>query len=245
MELGTIITLGVLAFGAYKINSRNRESEEYKSQLEDAKDKYNDLLKQNEVLINKIDPNKNEHQPDITITGAMKTGGLTYTHNRIILYITNNSSIDVEIGDFKCDLYMAGFKSLLLQPANINQVVIKPGKTVEFTLYAKGGKAISNVGDVKDDYYGLIKSDTYLMDLYMQRGFYIPYEYAPVELDMAFLWFWKGGYEQVRVYNVPCSFEYGGAVWTVGLPWKGYNRASSKAAGSLWNDIEDNEDGEE
>lgn len=236
MELGNLLVLGALAYGVYKIYTRKNESEDdsfYKSKYEDEKEKNADLRKENEELYNKIDPNETEHQPDLVITGAMQSGGLTYTHNMFILYITNNSEIDVEIGDFKCDLYMAGYKSLLLQPANINQVVVKPGKTHAFKLYARGGRAINEVKEVNNEWSQL------------DMGKNIPVEYAPVELDIAFLWFYKGGYEQVRVYNVPCSFEYKGAGWTVSAPWVGYNRAKNQEAGSLWNAIESEENGEE
>ena len=235
MELGSILFLSALAYGFYKLSQRGKESQDsyYKTKYEDEKEKNSDLQDEVEDLNNKINPNENEHQPELSITGSMVVGGVDWTHGRIVLYVTNNSKIDVEIGDFKGDLYMGGYKSLILQPANIAQFTLAPGETKEFTLYARGGNVIQDAGYVYDAFVAL-GLDTWIWN--------IPIEYTPVELDLAFLWFWKGGYEQVRVYGVPCSFEYGGAGWTVGVPWKGYNRAFNQAAGSLWNAIEREEE---
>lgn len=249
MELGTILILGALAFGAYRIASRKSESNSdsyYKEKYEDEKKKNEDLREDNQELVDKVNPNENEHQPDLTITGTMTTGGTYFTHNMIVLHITNNSAIDVEIGDFKCDLYMAGYKSFVLQPANIAQVVIKPGKTVDFKLYARGGQSTQSVWDVWSAFENMINSDPELLAIQPAgEPAKIPVKWSPIELDIAFLWFWKGGYERVNVYNVPCAWDHPFLAWTVGSPWVGYNRAADKAAGSLWNEIEKEENGEE
>lgn len=240
MDLGSILILGALAYGVYyftqgKGSQDNQDDQDYKTKYEDEKQRNEQLQNAVDELEDKVNPNTNEHQPNLSITSIMQSGGLTLSHNSIELVIRNNSSIDVELGDFRCDLYLAGVKSLKLMPANNGQIVIGANKTVTYKMYARGGEAIQDVGEVKRMLNKMLGDDKKKFS----TNTFIPIQMKPVELDVACFWFWKGNDEKLVFYNVPGSFKYRYDGWTVGTPWVGYNAASEsqrKNNPSLWDD---------
>lgn len=239
MELGTILLLGACAYGIYYLKNKTDEvTEEYLDRLEDERQKNEDLQSTVNNLQNIVNPNSTEHQPNLSIAAAMTSGGATLSHNEIDLIIKNESDIDVEIGDFRADLYIAGVKSLKCLPANNGRILIKPGKTVTFRMYARGGEIIQKYNEVKrllNEMIGRDKTE-------LQKDTFIPATDNPIDLDIAFFWFWTGGKQQVNVFNIPGSFRYRYAGWTVATPWAGYNAAvknQRKANPSLWDEYED------
>lgn len=239
MELGTILLLGACAYGIYYFKTESDQvKKDAEKKIKDEQKKNEDLQYAVKNLQDIVNPNAGEHQPNLSMSAIMISGGLTLSHNEIDLVIKNNSKIDVEIGDFRSDLYIAGEKSLKCQPSNNSRVLIKPGKTVTYRLYARGGEIIQKYDNVKRALNSLLDRD----GTSLQKDTFIPVEMNPVDLDIAFFWFWTGGKSPVNVYNIPGSFRYKSAGWTVDTPWTGYNAAvksQRNANPSLWDEYED------
>lgn len=221
MSLKSVISL--IATGAavwfYK-QSLEAEYKEKEAQLQKDREYFLDELAEAE---SKINPNGNSNEAPLAITGTVRFGGLTLNQLEVWLHIKNYSSNEVEIGDIRSNLWVGWKRSERVKPSNGGVWKIPAGKTLKIRLYARGDIAYPN-GDHKEVKRNLcsiagiskIKDNTV-----------ISIDKLPAELDLQYLWYWKGGYEECVVFDVPCDFEYRYAGWTVG-GYDGYNAGREK-----------------
>lgn len=192
-----------------------------------------ELLAANSALENKIDPNLGSYQSPIIFSVTMRSGGQMLEQNEITLNCTNPTDSIVEISDFQARIWVAGYMADLCVPANILSIKIPAKKTVSFRLYARYGKMFRNYIEVKRAlnllYSGKAAST-------MKAGTFIPMENDPVLMNMQYLWVGKGFEDECFAYNIPGSFRWKYAGWTVGS-YVGYNAGNEnqqKTNPSYW-----------
>ena len=220
--LKTVIGLasGALGLHYYKLNL-DAQFEEQRQALEKERQAYIDELAKKDKIIN---PNGDANTPPVTIVGAVHMGGLTLNMVEIELTIKNTSSIQVELEDWRCELSVGGIKSLVVIPSNIAGIIIPAGQTRTFRLYARGQMPFPRglYNSVKD-----ALEDMAIPPRPFKANFSLPASQKPAELDIAVLWNLEGETQEAYFYNVPCSFTYHYAGWTVGI-WTGYNAGKEK-----------------
>lgn len=214
MNLKSII--GILASAAGVYWYKKVLDAEYEDRVEDLnaeRQAYVDEIAKKDAIIN---PNGSSSQPPVSIVGSVTMGGLTLNMLEICLTIKNYSTVDVDLGDWRSVLTVGGVTSLRVFPSNLIRVNIPAGQTREIRLYARGDVAYPGADVLKEVKRGLVG------DSRLSKGTMIPASKRPAQLDIDVLWYWSGGQEEAHIYNVPCSFYYPYAGWTVGQ-WVGYN----------------------
>lgn len=179
------------------------------------------LLGEVEILEDKVNPNKNAHAAPVIFSANVHQGGHTLNQTEIILNCTNTSDSVVEIGDFRANIWLANIKSYRCIPANIGNVKIPAKSTVSLRLYAGSGIISQKYVDVKRALNKLYDGKD---SSYMRKGTFIPLAKMPVILNIQYLWFWKGGEEECFAYDVPGSYTWKSAGWTISSK-SGYNAA--------------------
>lgn len=195
-----------------RYDEQQKQNQQYQQELVD-------IISEQEKIIN---PNGSADQPPVSIVGAVTMGGLTLNMLEIELTIKNNSKIQVEMADWRTELSVGGIKSIRVIPSNLASVIIPAGQTRVFRLYARGDEAFpGNYKTVKDSLTAMMGKKQFGSNLY------IPAKDKPAELDIAVLWDVEGNEKEAKIFNIPCSFQYPSAVWTVGT-WTGYNAGKPK-----------------
>lgn len=220
MSLKSVISL--IATGAavwfYK-QSLEAEYKEKEAQLQEDREYFlNELAEANE----KLNPNGNKTSAPLAITGSVRFGGLTLNQLEVWLNIRNYSERDVEIGDIRSRLWVGWIRSERVMPSNSGIFKIPAGKTLRLRLYARGDVAYPN------DYKAVKQNLCALAGISrIKDNTVIPVQDLPAELDLQYLWYWSGGFEECVMFDVPCDFEYRFAGWTVGA-YAGYNAGREK-----------------
>ena len=244
MKISKIIGLASTVLALYfndkyneqKLKDLEKEKEKEKEKEREQHEAYvAEVLKENEKLQEMVNPNSGSHQSPVVFTATVTAGGQTLNQNEIVLNCTNTSSVQVEIGDFLCNIWIAGIKSLKIMPGNIGSVKIPAKSTVSFRLYARDQISIQSWESVKKTlnlmYDG--KSKTV-----MRANTYIPADKKPILLTMQYLWYFKSGQEECFVYDIPGSYRWKSAGWTA-TPKVGYNAANEnhrKKNPSYWDE---------
>ena len=224
------LVAGALALYWHKIDL-DAEYQRKEKELAEERQEYLDELDKKDKIIN---PNGDANQPPVSIVGTVTMGGVNLNMLQIVLSIKNNSTIPVELEDWRCELYVGGYKSNAVLPATTLGITIPAGQTRDFRLYARGDVAFP---------YGTWKSvKNSLCKIanvgYIGAGAYIKADLIPAELDVEVVWDVEGEKQPAFIYNVPCAFSFPYTGWTVGV-WTGYNagnKAQNEASGSFWND---------
>lgn len=220
MSIKSIIGLlaGVVGIYWYKQDLEAEYQERQKEQQRQMQALLDDIAERDKI----INPNGSTNQPPVTIVGEVTMGGLTLNMLEIVLVLKNYGSVQVELKDWFCELSVGGIVSGRVFPANLSGVIIPAGQTREFRLYARGDEAFPGVyGTVKSSLAAMLGQDK------IKANTYIPATDSPAELDIQVLWDVEGNEREVQMFNVPCSFSWPFAGWTVGL-WTGYNAGKEK-----------------
>lgn len=210
-----IIAAGAVGFYLYKkdVDERIRKQEEDQQKI------LADMLDKVQEAEDKVNPNGSANQAPITMSATVKMGGITLNQLEVWLNIRNNSNAPVEIGDFRSRIFVGGVRSERVMPSNISHFIIPANKIVRVRLYARGDVAYpNNYNEVRRLLAPLCGSSGISIPNYTT----IPLEKSPVELDIQYLWYWKGGEEECVNYDVKGDFMYRFATWTVGS-YEGYN----------------------
>ena len=221
MSLKSIITLVASGLAVYYY--KKQVDEEYQAKLQELEDERQYYLDEIAKAESKANPNGSADQAPLAITGSVRFGGLTLNQLEVWLNIKNYSNNSVEIGDIRSELYVGGIYSGFVKPSNIGRWVIPANSTKRIRLYARGDVAFPNgeYKNVKRALCALAGIDK------IKDGTVISVDNVPAELDMDYLWYWSGGQEECRAFDVPCDFEYKFAGWTVG-GYEGYNAGREK-----------------
>lgn len=239
MKLSKIFGLASAALALYFSRQKDEVEKKYSAQLKEERKQHeayvDEILKENKELQNIVNPNAGSYQSPVVFTATVNAGGQTLNQNEIVLNCTNTSGVQVEIGDFLCNIWIAGIKSLKIMPANITSIKIPAKSTVSFRLYARDQIAIQNYENVK-------KSLNMMCDgtnkSFMRANTYISSDRKPILLNMQYLWYFKGGEEVCYAYDIPGSYRWNSAGWTA-VPKVGYNAANEnhrKKNPSYWDD---------
>lgn len=213
--------IGLLVSGVAVYFYKQQLEAEYLEKQEEAEEYRRSLLDQISELEDKINPNGNASTSPLTIVGSVCFGGLTLNQLEVWLDVRNNSDNDVEIGDIRSRLWVGWLRSERVMPSNNSMWIIPARKTVRIRLYARGDVAYPN-GDHKNVKRNLCALGGVSR---IKDGTIISVDKEPAELDISYLWYWKGGQDECHVFDVPCDFEYKFAGWTVG-GYEGYNAGS-------------------
>ena len=224
MKVSKIIGVFSALLAWYWASETDEAQKELENERKNHEEYVDTLIKENKDLQHRLNPNTGVKQSPVVFTVTMISGGQTLNQNEIILNCTNTSEAMVEIGDFRANMWLAGFKSYKVIPANIYGIKIPAETTVSFRLYARDCIAVQNYADAKRAlnmmYDGKDQS-------FMRADTYIPMDELPVLLTMEYLWYWSGGFEECFAYDIPGSFRWKSAGWTVGTK-TGYNAAKEK-----------------
>lgn len=214
MNVKSIIGIlsGAVALFWYK-SALDAEYNKLKKEFDKERQEYVDEIAERDAIIN---PNGSVNNPPVAIVGSVTMGGLTLNMLEIELTIKNYSDVDVELGDWRCRLTVGGVVSERVIPASLLRVKIPANKTRVVRLYARGDEAFPSSALIKEVKFGLLNGAS------LTKGTMIPAELTPAELDISVLWYWSGGEKEAHIFDVPCSFYYPYAGWTVGV-WVGYN----------------------
>lgn len=219
-----IIGIISAALALYWAKQRDEIQSELENERASHKEYVDELVKENKDLQNRLNPNSGVKQSPVVFTVTMISGGVTLNQNEIILNCTNTSDAMVEIGDFRANMWLAGFKSYKVIPSNLYGIKIPAHSTVSFRLYARDTIAVQNYVEAKRALNVLYDGKD---QSFMRADTYIPMEQLPVLLNMQYLWYWSGGFEECFAYDIPGSFRWKSAGWTVGTK-TGYNAAKEK-----------------
>lgn len=226
MKISKIIGWASAALALYFNNQKNAIEEKYSEELKREREQHeayvNELLDENKNLKDKYDPNSTSHQSPVVFTASVTAGGQTLNQNEIVLNCTNTSSVQVEIGDFLCNIWIAGIKSLKIMPGNIGSVKIPAKGTVSFRLYARDQISIQNWESVKKALNVMYDGKSKTV---MRADTYISADKKPILLTMEYLWYFKSGEEECFAYDIPGSYRWKSAGWTA-TPKAGYNAAN-------------------
>lgn len=224
MTFSEIFGLVSAGLAVYFYKKKSDAQEESKQEQEAHDDYVAALLDEKAKLEDKIDPNLNAYQSPVIFTATVRSGGQMLEQNEIILNCTNPTDIKIELSDFQAYIYICGYKADLCVPANLSSIKINPGATVSFRLYARYGKMFREYVQIKkalNMLYDGTNSST------MRADTFIPLSDVPVELDIQYLWEGSSFSDECFVYNVPGSFRWKYAGWSVGVK-SGYNAADEK-----------------
>lgn len=219
--MNNFIALIAAGFAFYFYSQKQKEDhkkdlEASRKEQEAEREYYDEQIKE---LQNKIDPNGNIHQPPVSITGEVIMGGLTLNQLEINLIIANTSKdVNVELVDWRCEISVGGIVSQRVFPSNINGIIIPKNQKRVFKLYARGDEAFPGglYKSVKESLLNIANIASW------KKGLDIPFTSRPAELDIKVLWDVEGNREETQFFNVPCSFYWPYAGWTVG-GYVGYN----------------------
>lgn len=235
MSLSEIIGYASAALAVYFYKQSSDLENEIKAEKKAHEDYVRELLAANSALENKIDPNLGSYQSPIIFSVTMRSGGQMLEQNEITLNCTNPTDSIIEISDFQARIWVAGYMADLCIPANIASIKIPANKTVSFRLYARYGKMFRNYVEVKRALNLLYDGKNTST---MRAGTFIPLDKEPVLMKMQYLWVGKGFEDKCYVYDVPGSFRWKYAGWTVGS-YVGYNAGNEnqqKNNPSSWTD---------
>lgn len=235
MSLSKIIGYASAALAVYFYKQSSDLENEIKSEKKAHEDYVRELLAANSALENKINPNLGSYQSPIIFSATMRSGGQMLEQNEITLNCTNPTDSIIEISDFQARIWLAGYMADLCIPANIASIKIPANKTVSFRLYARYGKMFRNYVEVKRALNLLYDGKNTST---MRAGTFIPLDKEPVLMNMQYLWVGKGFEDKCYVYDVPGSFRWKYAGWTVGA-YVGYNAGDEnqqKKNPSSWTD---------
>lgn len=212
------LAIGLIAGAAglwYYKKQLDAEFEGKSKAFDEERQDYLDELAAKDKIIN---PNGSANQPPVSIVGSVTMGGYTLNQLEVNLDIKNNSSYEVILGDWRSVLTVGGVESTRVFPSNLLKVSIPANSTKSIRLYARGDMAFPRVYDEVIRGLGIDK---------LTRGLHISADKMPASLDVEVLWYWKGGKEEARIYNIPCSFDWPYAAWTPGA-YEGYNAGREK-----------------
>ena len=220
-KMENFLILALLAGGAYFLKYRNDRDKEWDDREKDFQKSNKDYLDIIDELEDIINPNNdNAKRLPVEISADMKLGGGWLNQIEITLHFKNVSQIPIELSDFRTMLVIGGYESLTVKPANTSTITIPPGRTFDFILYKEDDYTF--IGSHKEP-YGVLSKMAGKKDGTIPTNFvFSPYLHA-AELDMAFLWVWKGGQKECKVYNLPCKVTFMGDKWGVNYDWVGYN----------------------
>ena len=226
-----LLLAGGIAFLKYKKDS-DKEYQEREKEYQKNTQAYLDKI---DKLEDRINPNNdNGERLPVDITAEMKIGGGWLNQIEIVLHFFNRSSVEVELEDFRTELTIGGYQSLTVFPSNTASVKIPAGKKRDFILYKEDDYTFR--GSHKEPYKALSMMAGQ-KDGTIPKGYVFAEYLYPAELNMAFLWIWKGGQEACTVYNLPCKVTFMGDNWGVNYDWVGYNagnKAHQEANPSYW-----------
>lgn len=212
------VLIGLAAGAAGLLYYKKQLDAEYEAaskRFDEERQQYLDEIAAREEIIN---PNGTATQPPVSIIGSVTMGGYTLNQLQIDLDIKNYGSYDVELGDWRSVLTVGDIESSRVFPSNLIKVVIPAGKTKTIRFYARGDQAFPGIYDHVIRGLGIDK---------LQKGLHIEAKDVPASLDIEVLWYWKGGKEEARFYDVPCSFDWPYAAWVPGRK-EGYNAGREK-----------------
>ena len=182
--------------------------------LED-KDQYiEQLLEENRRFQEQIDPNNEENAAPCSFAYTLKVGGLGFQQMEIWLSVRNNSDVEVQIGDFRGDLSIAGYSCTGVIPSNLQKITIQPKQSIRFRYYAEHEYPFQRgvYKNVRRALNALIgKSGTTI-----KSNTTFEASLKPTKMNLEYLWYWKGGEEECRTYNIVGDLVYKYAGWAVG-----------------------------
>ena len=224
MTLSEIFGLVSAGLAVYFYKKKSDVQDAYDQEVKDHEEYVEVLLNENEELEDKLDANINAYQSPIIFTATVRSGGQMLEQNEIILNCTNPTDSYVELEDLQARIWIAGYMADLVVPASISNFKIAPGKTVSFRLYARYGKLFREYVEVKRAINQLYDGKNTTT---MRAETFIPLSDDPVLMNIQYLWVGKGFEDECFVYNVPGSFRWKSAGWTIGNG-SGYNAGDEK-----------------
>lgn len=188
---------GVLAVYWFKqeVDAKHRD------ELNDQREEYLEII---EDLETKVNPgNDSGDRIPLVIKPLMNIGDTDLQEIDLQLVIENKSDIPIEIGDFRCYLYIGGYLADRLVPSNVSRVYIAPKSKFNFILYRNDWHPFST--SALESAAFINKSNCYL--------------------DLNFLWYVSDSETEVMISKLPISATYVSNKWNASTPYIGYNAA--------------------
>lgn len=193
--------IGLLAGGLAIYWYKQELDAKYREEMDNQREEYLEII---EDLEDKVNPgNEAGDRIPLGIKPLMNMGDTDLQEIDLQLVIENKSDIPIEIGDFRCFLYIGGYLADKLVPSNISRLYIAPKSKVNFILYRNDWHPFGSSALESAAFSG--KSNCYL--------------------DLSFLWYVADNKTEVIMSKLPISATYMGNKWNASTPYIGYNAA--------------------
>lgn len=193
--------IGLLAGGLAMYWYKQELDARYRDELAKSQAEYLDVINE---LEDKVNPdNDDADRIPLSIKSFMNIGDTNLREIDLQLVIENKSDIPIEIGDFRCFLYIGGYLADKLVPSNVSKIYIAPRSKFNFILYRKNWKPFDSSALELVAFHG--RSNSYI--------------------DLSFLWYVADGQTEIVKHKIPVSTTYMGDGWNAITPYIGYNAA--------------------
>lgn len=193
--------IGLLAGGLAIYWYKQELDARYRDELAKSRAEYLDVINE---LEDKVNPdNDDADRIPLSIKPLMNIGDTDLQEIDLQLVLENKSDIPIEIGDFRCFLYIGGYLADKLVPSNVSKIYIAPRSKFNFILYRNDWKPFDSSSLESAVFPN--KTNCYI--------------------DLSFLWYVANDQIEIIKHKISVSATYMGDKWNASTPYIGYNAA--------------------